>query len=62
MNTSRPFLVRAPAEAVELDRLARMGPQELQELFRDLFGCDIPSGNSEYARRLTPRREARRAP
>jgi hypothetical protein len=51
MNTPRPFLVPVPAKAVELDRLAHMGPQELQELFRDLFGCEIPSRNTAYARR-----------
>ncbi len=28
-----------------------MKPQELQRLFREVFGCDVPSGNSEQARR-----------
>jgi len=28
-----------------------MGHQELQQLFGDLFGCDIPSGSTQYARR-----------
>jgi hypothetical protein len=28
-----------------------MGHHELQQLFVDLFGCEIPSGNTEYARR-----------
>jgi hypothetical protein len=51
MNSRRPFLVPAPRETVDLDRLACMGHQELQQLFRERFGRDIPSGNSEYARR-----------
>jgi len=28
-----------------------MGHQEIQQLFGDLFGREIPSGNTEYARR-----------
>jgi len=36
---------------MHLDRLAQMGHQEIQQVFGDLFGCEIPSGNTEYARR-----------
>lgn len=38
-------------EPVDLDRLARMQPAELQRLHLRLFGCTVPSGNSELARR-----------
>jgi len=51
MNKPRPFLVPAPRGPVGLDRLTHMGHGELQQLFGDLFGCEIPSGNTEYARR-----------
>jgi len=36
---------------VDLDRLAQMQPRELQRLHQKLFGCAVPSGNSELARR-----------
>jgi len=36
---------------MELERLARMRPDELQRWHRNMFGCDVPSGNSEQARR-----------
>lgn len=39
------------ARPVDLDRLAKMQPHELQRLYRKLFGCAVPSGNSELARR-----------
>ena len=38
-------------EPIDLDRLARMQPSELQRLHRRLFGLSVPSGNSELARR-----------
>src|ERR1700722_7914600 len=38
-------------EPVDLDRLARMQPAELQRLHLKLFGCAVSSGNSELARR-----------
>jgi hypothetical protein len=38
-------------EPVDLGRLARMRPQELREMHRRMFGCDLPSGNSAQARR-----------
>jgi hypothetical protein len=38
-------------EPIELDRLARMQPNELQRLHQRLFGCAVTSGNSEQARR-----------
>ncbi len=44
------------AEPIELDRLARMQPSELQQLHERLFGCAVSSGNSELARRRIARR------
>src|ERR1700733_7085258 len=43
--------VVAPTEPVDLDRLARMRPDELQRLHQRLFAWAVPSGNSELARR-----------
>lgn len=42
---------RPLAGPLDLDRLARMRPDELQRLHRAMFGCDVSSGNSELARR-----------
>jgi hypothetical protein len=39
------------AKPVDLDRLARMQPTELQRLHQKLFGRAVPAGNSELARR-----------
>ncbi len=36
---------------VDLDRLARLQPHELQQLHRKIFGTEVSSGNSEQARR-----------
>ena len=41
----------ARPEPIDLDRLARMQPSELQRLHQRLFGCAVPSGNTELARR-----------
>jgi len=38
-------------ERIDLDRLARMQPNELQRLHKQLFGFAVSSGNSELARR-----------
>ena len=43
--------VVARTEPVDLERLARMRPDELQRLHQRLFGRAVPSGNSELARR-----------
>ena len=51
MNKKRPFLVRSPRESTDIDCLVRMTPQELQQLYIRIFGCNVPSGNSEQARR-----------
>src|SRR5579864_6168951 len=51
MNVKLQVVRRAPAEPVNLDRLTRMRSDELQRLYRKMFGCDVPSGNSEQARR-----------
>jgi hypothetical protein len=45
------LLVVSRAKPVDLDRLARMQPAELQRLHHKLFGRPVPSGNSELARR-----------
>src|SRR5712691_1609243 len=49
MNASLQ-LVKTPT-SVDLERLARMRPDELRRLHRAIFGCDVPFGNSEQARR-----------
>jgi hypothetical protein len=38
-------------DPVDLELLSRMRSNELQRLYRKMFGCDVPSGNSEQARR-----------
>ncbi len=49
MNATLSVVTRT--EPVDLDRLARMRPDELQRLHQRLFGCAVLSGNSELARR-----------
>jgi hypothetical protein len=44
-------LVSKMWESVDLNRLARMKPDELHRLHRALFGCDLPFGNVDQARR-----------
>ena len=44
-------LVRHGRAVVDLQRLARMRPDELQRLHRDVFGCAVPFSNAEQARR-----------
>jgi hypothetical protein len=44
-----------PAEPIELDRLARMRPSELQRLYLKLFGRAVTSGSAELARRRIAR-------
>lgn len=51
MNVRLQIVPRAQARAVDLDGLARMRPDELQKLHRKMFGCDVPSGNSQQAQR-----------
>ena len=53
MNT-RLHVVRRN-ETDDLDRLAKMRPEELQRLHLKLFGCRVPSGNTELARRRIAR-------
>jgi Protein of unknown function (DUF2924) len=48
-------VVRQVPETIDLDRLARMRPADLQWLHQSLFGCRVPSGNSELARRKIAR-------
>jgi hypothetical protein len=47
----RPFLIRSRDATLDLNRIARMRPLELQTLFRKMFGRDVPASSSEYARR-----------
>jgi hypothetical protein len=47
--------VVARTESVDLDRLARMPPNALQNIHQRLFGCAVRSGNSELARRRIAR-------
>ena len=49
MKTKRLFVVSTGK--VDLERLARCGPQELQKIYRKLFGHNAPAGSSQYARR-----------
>jgi len=51
MNAKLQIVRRAAIGPVDLDRLARMRPDELQGLHRKMFCCDVRSGNSEQARR-----------
>jgi Protein of unknown function (DUF2924) len=51
MNAKLRIVSRESGEPVNLDRLARMRPHELQQLHRKIFGSDLPSRNSEQARR-----------
>jgi hypothetical protein len=51
MNGEKPYLIRSKRESLNFDRLACMKLRELQTLYKEIFGRDSPSGNSEYARR-----------
>jgi len=51
MSGKLQIVRRAPVSPTDLGRLARMLPDELQRLHRNMFGCDVPSGSSELARR-----------
>ena len=50
MNTKLQ-LVGTTRANVDLGRLARMKPDEIRQLHRTLFGCELPFGNAEQARR-----------
>src|SRR5579872_6364048 len=51
MNGKRPCVIRSGAPEVDLERLTRATPAELQLLHRQMFGCSVPAGSSELARR-----------
>ena len=51
MNAKLRIVKSESRGPVELARLARMRPNETQQLHRKMFGCYVPSGNSEQARR-----------
>jgi Protein of unknown function (DUF2924) len=50
MHVKGPFLV-AERNPLDLDRLARMKPRELRQVYTEVFGSDAWVGNSEFARR-----------
>src|SRR5215469_12437618 len=49
MNAKLSLVARK--EHLDLERLARMRPAELQRLYHQMFGSEVPTGNSELARR-----------
>ena len=51
MTAKLRIVSRQPGKEIDLNRLTRMRPHELQRLHLKIFGCDAPSGNSEQARR-----------
>lgn len=51
MKTRLRLVSRALQEPVDLGRLAKMRPHELQQLHRSIFGSDLSSWNSEQTRR-----------
>ena len=51
MTRKQPFLIRSNAPTANLDDLAQATPSELQRLYRQMFGCAVPAGSSELARR-----------
>jgi len=50
MSRKLQLVSRAP-DNVDLNRLVRIQTADLQRLHQTLFGCKVPSGNSEQARR-----------
>jgi hypothetical protein len=51
MKTKRPFLTTAEHQALDINRLARLAPAGVRDLYREIFGSGVPSGNCEHARR-----------
>jgi hypothetical protein len=51
MKAKLRIVSRADGDSINLDRLARIRPHELQQLYRKMFGADLSSWNSEQARR-----------
>ncbi len=51
MRRDRQVVVCAGEVMPDLAGLARGGPREVHELYRTIFRKDVPSGNTEYARR-----------
>ncbi len=51
MKAKLHIVNRRPPEALRLERLVLMRPQELQRLHHEMFGADLPSSNSEQLRR-----------
>ena len=50
-NDKQLFMIRATHPAPDLNRLAQMGPQAVQQLYRETFNCDLAGGSTEQARR-----------
>ena len=51
MKRQRPFLVRSSRREVSLAWLANARPEALRLLYQEMFGCEIPAGNMQHARR-----------
>lgn len=51
MNDKQPLPIRSTRVLPDLDRLAKMGPQALQKLYREIFNHDLAAGSTEQARR-----------
>lgn len=47
MKTTSSF----EAAAIDLGRLSQMRPEDLQRVYRSMFGRNSPAGNSKFARR-----------
>jgi hypothetical protein len=56
MKANLRIVGRPGREPMSLDRLARMEPNELQQLHLKMFGCSLPSANSQQTRRKIARR------
>lgn len=51
MNPKRPYLVRTERQAFDLIQLDRMQPQQLQQIYKEMFCREVPAGSAEHARR-----------
>ena len=51
MNAKLHIVSRRSSEPLGLDQLARMRPQELQRVYKEMFGSELPSSNSDQLRR-----------
>jgi hypothetical protein len=51
MNAKLQVVSRSPIQPVNIERLARLGPGDLRRLYREVFGSNSTSTNSEHLRR-----------